>query len=91
MGEKRGEVIYVVEELEHVGYDRVFAHSPRAFSSIDAAEEYARERCLSYSEECLMAYESMEGTWTTRLRQRSRSRPSSWTASSRRAASTTFP
>ena len=53
-------VIWIVEEFEHGHSGRIIPHPPRAFMYTDVAEKYIRERALSYSEECLMAYESME-------------------------------
>ena len=53
-------VIWIVEEFEHGHNGRLVPHPPRAFMYTDVAEKYIRERALSYSEECLMAYDSME-------------------------------
>lgn len=57
-------IVYVVQEIKH-DYgrygDSFFPHPPRVFTEFETAEEYVRERCLSYSEECLDAYESLEG------------------------------
>ncbi|MBQ4333964.1 MAG: hypothetical protein IJC63_01215 [Myxococcaceae bacterium] len=58
MEARREDVIYIVEEFEHEGGGRVFRLLPKAFASWEAADAYARERCLSYSEECLWAYDS---------------------------------
>lgn len=55
-------VIWIVEEFEHGHNGRIIPHPPRAFMYTDAAEKYIRERALSYSEDCLKAYDSMEGT-----------------------------
>lgn len=61
MKTRPADAIFVVQEIEHVSYSRYFSYPPKAFTDEDAAEAYVRERALSYSEECLMAYESMEG------------------------------
>ena len=57
-------IVYVVQEIEH-DYGRYgnsfFPHPPRVFTDVEAAREYVHERCLSYSEECWDAYESLEG------------------------------
>ena len=63
MHAKGEEVIYVVQEFERVGYREMLPHRPKAFSSVDAADEYIRERCLEYSEECLEAYEGFDDDW----------------------------
>lgn len=61
MEARREDVIYVVEEFAHEGYDRIFPMAPKAFSSVEAADEYIRERCLPYLEDCLWDYENGEG------------------------------
>lgn len=61
MDARSEDIIYVVEEFEHEGGGRIFPHLPKVFSSFESAEDYVRERCLTYSEECLEAYECLEG------------------------------
>ena len=60
MEARREDIIYIVEEFAHEGYDRISPMAPEAFSSVEAADEYVRERCLSCSEDCLRSYENGE-------------------------------
>lgn len=55
-------VLWIVEEFEHGWNSRIIPHPPKAFTDPDVAEKYIRERALSYSEDCLAAYDSMEAT-----------------------------
>lgn len=60
MKARQEDVIYIVEEFVHESYNRIFPMAPKAFSSVEAADEYVRERCLAHSEDCLWDYESGE-------------------------------
>ena len=62
MKTKTVSVLWIVEEFEHGWNSRIIPHPPKAFTDPDVAEKYIRERALSYSEDCLMAYDSMEAT-----------------------------
>lgn len=50
----------VVWIAEHRQNSCTLPHPSRAFVHTDVAEKYIWERALSYSAECLMAYDNME-------------------------------